>query len=198
MTWYTSFRAFFRLFFSVFFRWKIIGAENVPSQGPVIVCCNHISNFDPPLLGSSLERQVHYMAKEELFRVPVISFLVTKFGALPVKRGGSDRAAIRTTLKILEEGKMFGIFPEGTRSKTGKLGEGQSGVSLFALKSEAQVVPAAIIGPYKLFRPITIVFGHPIDLSHYRDEKASADTMKATTQRIMDEIQKLLDKHQQS
>lgn len=196
MSWYKTFRFLFRVFFALFYRWQVIGRENVPEQGAVILCCNHISNLDPPLLGSAMERQVHFMAKEELFRMPIISFLVTQFGALPVKRGASDRAAIRNTLKILEEGKMFGIFPEGTRSKTGELGPGLSGASLFALKSEAQVIPVAIIGPYKLFRPIRIVFGQAIDFSRYREEKASADVLKEATNAIMAEIKKLIDLHQ--
>jgi 1-acyl-sn-glycerol-3-phosphate acyltransferase len=138
------------------------------------------------------------MAKEELFRIPVLSYLITQFGAFPVKRGAGDRAAIRSTLKILEEGKILGIFPEGSRSKTGEIGQGLSGAAMFALKSEAQVVPVAIIGPYRLFRPVRIVYGKPIDLSSYREGKTNAETLKKVTDLIMDEIKSLYNQHRSS
>lgn len=195
MSYYTFFRAIFRGMFALFFRWQVKGAENVPAHGPVILCANHISNFDPPLLGCGIERQVHFMAKEELFKVPVISFFITHFGAFPVKRGAGDRAAIRATLKILEEGKVLGIFPEGKRSKNGEVGQGMSGIAMFALKSDAQVVPVAIVGPYRLFRPVTIVYGKPIDLSSYKAGKASGETMKEVTELIMQHIRDLVAQH---
>ncbi|KQL49274.1 acyl-phosphate glycerol 3-phosphate acyltransferase [Brevibacillus choshinensis] len=195
MSYYRTFRGFFRIIFSLVFRWQVIGREHIPKEGPVILCANHISLWDPPLLGSGIERMVNFMAKEELFRIPVIGFLITKFGAFPVKRGAGDRAAIRTTLKLLEEGKIFGIFPEGTRSKTGEVGEGMPGVAMFALKSQALVIPVAIIGPYRLFRPIKIVYGEPIDLTRLREAKSSADTLKETSDLIMDHIRNLRNQH---
>ncbi|QQE76610.1 1-acyl-sn-glycerol-3-phosphate acyltransferase [Brevibacillus composti] len=195
MSYYRTFRGLFRFVFSVFYRWQVIGAEHIPKEGPVILCCNHISLWDPPLLGSGIDRQVHFMAKEELFRIPVISFLIQKFGAFPVKRGAGDRTAIRTALKLLEEGKIFGIFPEGTRSKDGTLGPGMSGVSMFALKSNAAVIPVAIKGPYKLFRPVKIIYGQPIDIASLRERKTDSETLKETTDLIMSRIQSLLDQH---
>ncbi|MGG0936042.1 lysophospholipid acyltransferase family protein [Brevibacillus centrosporus] len=195
MSYYRTFRGFFRIIFSLVFRWQVIGREHIPKEGPVILCCNHISLWDPPLLGSGIERMVNFMAKEELFRVPVIGFLIAKFGAFPVKRGAGDRSAIRTTLKLLEDGKILGIFPEGTRSKTGELGEAMPGSAMFALKSQAQVIPVAIIGPYRMFRPIKIVYGEPIDLTTLREAKSSADTLKETSELIMTHIQKLRDQH---
>ncbi|WNC17232.1 lysophospholipid acyltransferase family protein [Brevibacillus brevis] len=195
MSYYRTFRGFFRIIFSLVFRWQVIGREHIPKEGPVILCANHISLWDPPLLGSGIERMVNFMAKEELFRIPVLSFLITKFGAFPVKRGAGDRAAIRATLKLLEDGKILGIFPEGTRSKTGELGEGMHGVALFALKSQAQVIPVAIVGPYRWFRPIKIVYGEPIDLTALREVKSNADTLKETSDLIMRHIRELLDQH---
>ncbi|MBO8163030.1 MAG: 1-acyl-sn-glycerol-3-phosphate acyltransferase [Brevibacillus sp.] len=192
---YIFFRTFFRCFFSLFYRWQVIGNEHIPKEGPVILCANHISNLDPPLLGAPLERQVHFMAKEELFRIPVLSYIITKFGAFPVRRGAGDRAAIRTTLRVLEDGRVLGIFPEGSRSKTGKLKKGQPGAAMFALKSGAQVVPVAIIGPYRLFRSIKIVYGKPLDLSRFKKEKPNSDTLRELTDFIMQEIQRLMDQH---
>ncbi|WP_429840945.1 lysophospholipid acyltransferase family protein [Brevibacillus sp. FIR094] len=195
MSYYRLFRGFFRIIFSLVYRWQVIGREHIPKEGPVILCANHISLWDPPLLGSGIERQVHFMAKEELFKIPIISFLITKFGAFPVKRGAGDRAAIRTTLKLLEDGKIFGIFPEGTRSKTGEPGEAMSGVAMFALKSEAAVIPVAIIGPYRPFRSIKIVYGKPIDLTQLREVKSSADTLKEASDLIMEHIKQLRNQH---
>jgi 1-acyl-sn-glycerol-3-phosphate acyltransferase len=192
---YIVFRRLFRMLFLVLYRWQVVGAEHIPKEGPVILCANHISLWDPPLLGAGIERQVHFMAKEELFRIPVISFFIKKFGAFPVKRGAGDRNAIRTALKLLEEGKIFGIFPEGTRSKTGEPGAGMTGVAMFALKSNAAVIPVAIVGPYKLFRPIKIVYGQPIDLSEQRDGKGGSEALKETTDLIMRHIKELLDQH---
>lgn len=179
----------------MFYRWQVIGAEHIPKEGPVILCANHISLLDPPLLGSGIERQVHFMAKEELFRIPVISFFIKKFGAFPVKRGAGDRASIRTALNLLEDGKIFGIFPEGTRSKNGELGPGLPGVAMFALKSQAAVIPVAIVGPYRLFKPVKIVYGQPIDLSELRSKKSGSDTLKEATDLIMSQIQRLLNQH---
>jgi 1-acyl-sn-glycerol-3-phosphate acyltransferase len=195
LSYYRAFRGFFRIIFSLVYRWQVIGREHIPKEGPVILCANHISLWDPPLLGSGIDRQVNFMAKEELFKIPVLSFLITKFGAFPVKRGAGDRAAIRTTLKLLEEGKIFGIFPEGTRSTTGEPGEAMPGVAMFALKSEAAVIPVAIIGPYRPFRSIKIVYGKPIDLTYLREAKSSADTLKEASDLIMDHIKELRNQH---
>ncbi|UFJ42805.1 1-acyl-sn-glycerol-3-phosphate acyltransferase [Brevibacillus humidisoli] len=195
MKYYILFRTFFRWLFSVFYRWQVIGAEHIPKKGPVILCANHISNLDPPLLGSGIERQVHFMAKEELFRIPILSFLITQFGAFPVRRGAGDRAAIRATLEVLQQGKILGIFPEGSRSKTGQLKPGQPGAAMFALRSEAQVVPVAIIGPFRLFRPVKIVYGQPIDLSRFRQGKSNSNTLREVTELIMQQIQQLIDQN---
>ena len=195
---YDLFRAFFRVFFRIFYPYKVIGHEHIPDEGGVLLCCNHISNLDPPLLGSSMKRKVSYMAKEELFKIPVLSFLIRSFGAFPVKRGASDRQALKKSLTLLKEGKVLGIFPEGTRSKTGELGKAFSGVGLFALKEDSTVIPAAIVGNYRLFRPIKVVFGPPIDLSDLKQEKMNSDLMKEATDRIMEQIASLLQEHRKA
>lgn len=140
------------------YRTKVIGAENIPSTGGVMICSNHIDNLDPPIVGISSPRPIHFMAKEELFQLPVLKKLLPTINAFPVKRGMSDKQALRTALQILKEGKVLGLFPEGTRSKTGELGKGLAGAGFFALRTEADVIPCAIIGPYKPFKQVTIVF----------------------------------------
>ncbi|MBU7593322.1 lysophospholipid acyltransferase family protein [Metabacillus halosaccharovorans] len=173
------------------FRIKVEGLEHFPKEGGVLLCTNHISNFDPPVVGVTAPRKVLFMAKAELFNVPVLKQLLTNFGTFPVKRGGGDREAIRAGLKVLKEGHVLGLFPEGTRSKDGKLGKGQAGAGFFALRSTAAVVPCAIIGPYKSFRTLRVVYGKPINMEEYREKKINAEEM---TSIIMEEINKLLQK----
>ncbi|RXT13885.1 1-acyl-sn-glycerol-3-phosphate acyltransferase [Ammoniphilus sp. CFH 90114] len=195
MGWYRFFRALFRVFYKVVYRWEIIGLDRIPPQGGVILCSNHISNLDPPFIATPLTRQVLFMAKEELFHVPGVSWLIKQFGAFPVKRGMSDRGALKKALEVLGEGHVLGIFPEGTRSKTGKLGEPYPGAALFALKSNAVVIPVAIIGSWIPFSSMKVVYGHPIDLSAYRDVKLTSVLVSEVSSQFMQEIQKLLDEH---
>jgi 1-acyl-sn-glycerol-3-phosphate acyltransferase len=173
------------------YRIKVEGLENFPKEGGVLLCTNHISNFDPPVVGVTAPRKVFFMAKAELFKVPILKNLLDNFGTFPVNRGGSDREALRTGLKILKEGNVLGFFPEGTRSKNGELGKGQAGAGFFALRSTAAVVPCAIIGPYKPFKPLHVVYGKPIPMDEYREKKVSTEEMSNI---IMGEIEKLLKK----
>jgi len=173
------------------YRIKVEGLEHFPKDGGVLLCTNHISNFDPPVVGVTAPRKVLFMAKDELFKVPVLKQLLNNFGTFPVKRGGGDREALRAGLKVLKDGNVLGLFPEGTRSKDGKLGKGQPGAGFFALRSTAAVVPCAIIGPYKSFRTLRVVYGKPINMEEYRGKKISAEEM---TNIIMEEINNLLQK----
>lgn len=188
-------RSICRGIFRLVFNWKIIGRENVPSTGSVLLVSNHISNLDPPLVGSGIHRQVHFMAKEELFRVPVLAWLIRDFGAFPVKRGAGDRNALKTVFKILEEGRVLGMFPEGTRSKTGELEEAHTGAAAFALRSKAALVPVAIVGKYGFLSGITVIYGKPIDISEYYGQKANKDVLLAVTHRLMGAIEELIVDH---
>ncbi|WP_026570109.1 MULTISPECIES: 1-acyl-sn-glycerol-3-phosphate acyltransferase [Sediminibacillus] len=174
------------------YRIKVVGAENVPDEGPVIICSNHISNFDPPVVGITSPRDIYFMAKEELFNNSFLGGLLTRLHAFPIKRGMKDRNALRQALNILEEGNTLGLFPEGTRNKTGEVGKGLAGAGFFALRSKAYIVPCAIIGPYKPFKQLKVVYGKPIEMEQYRENKISA---KDVTQVIMQEIQKLIDEN---
>jgi 1-acyl-sn-glycerol-3-phosphate acyltransferase len=170
---------------------KVEGLENFPKDGGVLLCTNHISNFDPPVVGITASRKVYFMAKAELFNVPVLKDLLKNFGTFPVKRGGGDREALRAGLKVLKDGNVLGLFPEGTRSKDGQLGKGLPGAGFFALRSTAAVVPCAIIGPYKPFKTLRVVYGKPIHMDEYREKKISTEEM---TEIIMGEIGNLLKK----
>ncbi|MGG1515166.1 lysophospholipid acyltransferase family protein [Paenibacillus oryzisoli] len=180
-------RMLFRLFFGLFFRLRAIGVENVPAQGAVVLCGNHTSLLDPPILGTPLRRMVHFMAKAELFDIPLLGTLIAKVGAFPVKRGGVSRESIRLAVQLLKDGNMLGVFPEGSRSNAG--GMGKKGAASLALKAGAAVVPVAIIGNYSIFRRMTIVYGKPLDLSTYAG--ASSEDLEQATEVIMKEIRRL-------
>jgi 1-acyl-sn-glycerol-3-phosphate acyltransferase len=174
------------------YRIQTIGKESFPKDGGVIICANHIDNLDPPVVGLTSPRDIHFMAKEELFHAPLLKQLLPVINVFPVKRGMSDKKAIRTGLTLLREGKVLGLFPEGTRSKTGELGKGLAGAGFFALRTDAAVVPCAIIGPYKPFRPLKVVYGKPIDFKIYREQKISAEE---ATEMIMNESGKLISEY---
>jgi 1-acyl-sn-glycerol-3-phosphate acyltransferase len=174
------------------FRPQVIGAENIPTSGGVLICSNHIDNLDPPIVGISSPRTIHFMAKEELFQLPVLKGLLPKLNAFPVKRGMSDKQALRTGLQVLKDGNVLGLFPEGTRSKTGELGKGLAGAGFFALRTDAKVVPCAVIGPYKPFKPLKVVFGKPINIEGLREKKGSVEE---ATELIMNSIGELLEKY---
>ncbi len=172
---YTFAKNLFLIFVKLWFRWHVTGRENLPKEGPVVVVANHVSLWDPIILGIALPRKVHYMTKEELFRIPVLGMILPHLGAFPVKRGKSDRAALKAGLDILAGGKMLGLFPEGTRSLTGELKEFQAGAGLMAVKGNAPVVPVAIKGTLGLKlgfkRKVTVVVGKPVQMDDFQDKK---------------------------
>lgn len=175
------------MIYAVVFPLKIVGKENVPKEGGVLLCANHISLLDPMTIGIKLDRQVKYMAKAELFEVPVLGWLITKLGAFPVKRGGVSKESIKTALNTLRSGNVMGIFPEGTRNSDA--GVAKKGAASFALRSGAAVIPAAIIGEYKPFRRMVVVYGAPVDLSSF--DGAGSESLEAVTDVIMDRIHEM-------
>ncbi|MGM0921666.1 MAG: lysophospholipid acyltransferase family protein [Bacillota bacterium] len=192
MNFYQFARGVVAAVFFPLYRIEVKGKEHFPKEGAILLCSNHIDNLDPPTVGISAPRQVHFMAKEELFQVPVLGGIVRKVGSFPVKRGMSDREALRNGLNVLKDGGVLGLFPEGTRSKDGKLGKGLAGAGFFALRSNALVVPCAVIGTYKPFQKVKVFFGEPINLDPLRERKATAEE---ATELIMSKIAELLEKH---
>ncbi len=189
---YKFFHVLFSLYFKLFFRWRFYGLENLPSEGPFIICANHTSWFDPPLVGCMvpINRRVCFMAKEELFDVFFLGPVIKRMGAFPVRRDTADRRSIRTALKLLQEGNILGLFPEGTRSRSGELGEPFHGPAMIALKSGIPVLPVAIKWPSKIFRPVKVRVG---SLIYFNEEgKIKAEVLVKVSARIMEEIKKLL------
>lgn len=179
------------LVFRILYRFEATGISNLPKSGPVVLCSNHKSLIDPVTLGIGAPRKIHYMAKEELFRIPLFNPLIRALGAFPVKRGGVSKEAIRTAIRVLEEDKVMGIFPEGTRKgeRIDGVGMGKRGAITIATRSGAAIVPVAIVGDYRLFRKLIMVCGAPLDLSAYL-VKGSED-WEAATEVLMSSIREL-------
>lgn len=189
---YRVLRGCFTLVYRFIFRWEVKGRENIPSSGPLIVCANHFSWWDPPLVGCLIgDRPIRFMAKEELFRIPIFGWILHNLHAFPVKRDSADRKAIKKALDTLAAGGILGLFPEGTRSRTGELLAPQAGVALIALKSGADVLPVAIVGPYRLFEPVHVNIGKPLRFAEYYGRKARASDLAMVAGLIMEEIRRL-------
>ncbi|HEY9629636.1 MAG TPA: lysophospholipid acyltransferase family protein [Coleofasciculaceae cyanobacterium] len=129
-----------------YLRGRIYGVEHVPRTGALIVVANHASDFDPPIVSNCVGRPVSYMAKEELFQVPVLSQAIRLYGAYPVKRGAADRSAIRAALQQLEEGWAVGIFLQGTRTADARISDPKLGAALIAAKAQVSLLPVSLWG----------------------------------------------------
>ena len=178
------------LYFHAFYKIEITGIGNIPNDG-AIICPNHFNIWDPMLVAICIPREIKFMAKYEVFRNPIVRFYLNDVGTYPVKRGEVDLASIKHTLKLLKQKELVGLFPEGTRMKSGKLGEANSGVAVFAIKSEKAVIPVAITGSYKFFTKLKITFGQPIDFVQYKKDKMTNDDYNKLSQIVMENIRQL-------
>jgi 1-acyl-sn-glycerol-3-phosphate acyltransferase len=198
---YWLMRALFRIFFRVWGSWEVHGHENVPKSGAVLIAPNHLSYLDPPLMGCALQRPGWFMAKAELFKVPGFRWLIRHMHAYPVKRGAPDRAAMKRTFDYLKNGEIVCVFPEGTRSVDGSLGEIEIGIGLLAVKSGAPIVPAGIRGTDRMLprsakrlhrAKIRVQFGPPIPVPGGGEGRAEREACQAMADQLRDALQKLL------
>jgi 1-acyl-sn-glycerol-3-phosphate acyltransferase len=145
---------------------RVYGAERVPLEGGLVVAANHFSWIDPPALGASTPRTLYFMAKVEAHRVPGLGQLMRSFGAFSVRRGESDRDAVRTMRQIVRDGHALGLFVEGTRQRSGVPGPVQPGAAMVAINEEVPVVCAAIYGSHEWrlgnFHPVSLAWGSPL------------------------------------
>lgn len=172
-------------------RWQVQGQNNIPPDGGMVLVSNHASYWDPVVVGCAMTRQVHFMAKAELFNPPILGPVITWLGAFPVKRGGSDRNAIRRALELLNNGRVVGIFPEGTRSKTGELMEPHLGAAMLALRSGVPIIPTAVINTRGLFGKVRVRFGRPLVFPELEGKKISRGDLENVSRLLMDEISNL-------
>lgn len=179
---------FVRIFCYVVFRVGKIGKENVPKTGAYIMCANHTSNWDPPIIVACTNRKMHIMAKAELFKNKFICWFAEKCWVFPVKRGGKDIESMKHSLKVLKDGEMLMLFPEGTRNGMSKNGRAQNGAAFMALRTGVPVIPVGIIGDMKPFHKVTLNYGKPLDFSEYKSNKPEKEVLEKVSQEIMDNI----------
>jgi len=181
-----------RLFYFPVYRIKVEGRENVPGEGPVLLCSNHVAMKDPVMLGVSQRRQVFYMAKEELFKNRFIGGVLRGLGAFPVKRGTGGSDALEDAYALLAENAVVGVFIEGHRSKTGELQKPKTGAALLAYRTKAPVVPVCITaGDGRLPKPFhrtVIRFGKPISAEQLNIPDDSSMQLRRASRAIMGEI----------
>jgi 1-acyl-sn-glycerol-3-phosphate acyltransferase len=179
-------------------RWKVYGRSHVPHNGALIIASNHLSNADPPILSAAITcRRIRFMAKVELFR-GWFGVLVRLWGAFPVRRFEADVGAMLNAERSLKRGEVLGMFPEGTRSRTGRIGQPHPGTALIALRSGATVLPCAVTGTDRLKKPkalltkprITVRIGEPFQVEAVR--RPTEEQVSTLTNRIFSEIRALL------
>ena len=179
------------------FKGHLKGAENIPQKGSFIMVSNHGSLLDPPLLGHALGRNISFMAKAELFKIPFLGFIIKACGAYPVKRGIADKNTIKTACKKLSDNKCIGIFIDGTRQKDGRVNKPKQGAALLAFKNQKLLLPVAIVNSHRLIRfkffiplfsKIVIKVGEPVQ----PPQSSSKDDLNSVTIYLQDKINNLI------
>lgn len=200
---YVLIRGWFRIFLTIYTRCKVTGLENVPATGPCLILSNHTSHLDPPIIGSVLRREVHSMGRDDLFRIPLIGWIIRRLNAHPIRRGTIDREAIKQADAILMEGHALLIFPEGTRSPDGKLAPalGGFGMILEGLDQEIPCVPLLLVGVHRALgkgmifpRPVAVEarFGKPFIIAAKGEKEPRRDYYDRCAARIQEQWQILL------
>lgn len=190
---------FFRFVFSFYFRWKVFNPERVPLSGPVILASNHASYIDPPLVGAGVRRQINFLARDSIFRVPILASILRSWEVVPVDRDGGTGRGLKAILDRLSRGGAIILFPEGTRSRHGELNPARSGIGLTVIKSNAPVVPARVFGTYAAYgahkilprpRPLSVKYGRPMFFEALRAEAqtCSKPRLKEIYQEVANEI----------
>jgi 1-acyl-sn-glycerol-3-phosphate acyltransferase len=189
----------FRFVFSHYFGWRTFNAERVPLTGPVILAANHASYIDPPLVGSGVRRQINFLARDSIFRVPVLAAILRSWEVVPVDRDGGTGRGLKAILDRLSRGGAIILFPEGTRSRHGELNPARSGIGLTVIKSDAPVIPARVFGTYEAFgahkivprpRPVAVKYGRPMlfEASRAEAKTCSKPRLKEIYQEVADHI----------
>jgi 1-acyl-sn-glycerol-3-phosphate acyltransferase len=196
---------FFRFVYATYFHWRVFNPERVPLKGPVILASNHASFLDPPLVGSGVHRGINYLARDTLFRFPGVGWLLRKWNSVPVDREGGGAAGLKAILDRLLAGGAIILFPEGTRTRDGKLQPARSGIGLTVIKSNAVVVPVRVFGTFEAYgrhmkiplpHSVAVKYGKPLNFEKLRAEAkiCSKPRLKEIYQQVADEIMKAIAK----
>lgn len=175
------------IYCKIVYSFEVIGKENIPKEGPVIVCGNHRTFLDPPLIEITTGRYTRFLAKEELTKNKFLAFLGYVFDAILVKRDSKEIKALKESMQTLKNGQCLAIFPEGTRNGLAKGEKVKEGAAFFAIRSGAPVVPCGIKGGEKGNRKVTITYGKPLDFSQYKGSK-DKEVLEKVTEEIMNNI----------
>jgi len=175
-------------------RMKVLGGENVPRRGGLLVVSNHVSYWDPIVVGSALKRKVHFMAKAELYAIPVLGTVITWCEAFPVNRGGTDQKAVRTALQYLRQGEVVGIFPEGSRSHTSEFLDPHLGAAMLAVHGNIAVLPVAVIGTRGFLGRVKVVIGKPLNFPKPQTKSDPKEKYRVISLKLMEEISGLRDR----
>jgi 1-acyl-sn-glycerol-3-phosphate acyltransferase len=192
-----------RVTFATYFRWHVYHPERVPSEGPVILASNHASFLDPPLVGAGLNRPLNFLARESLFRFPVVGWVLREINAVPVDRDGGGARGLKAIMGRLKAGGGIVLFPEGTRTLTGRLQPARSGIGLTVIKSTAPVVPVRVFGTFEAYgksarfprpHPIAVKYGHVRQFAELRAEaeRCSKERLKGIYQEVADELMRAI------
>jgi 1-acyl-sn-glycerol-3-phosphate acyltransferase len=175
-----------------YFRGRIYGAENVPERGRLIVVSNHASDFDPPIVSNCVGRPVAFMAKQELFEVPVLKQAIKLYGAYPVKRGAADRSALKSALKSIESGWATGVFLDGTRTKDGLIHDPKIGAAWLAAQTQAAILPVCLWGSHEIFSQGKKPRSVPLTIRIAPVIPAPANTDRATLEAVTQECAQVI------
>jgi len=188
----------------VLFGFRVFGREAIPRNGPVIIASNHVSYCDPPIVGSGVPREVYFLAKEELFKNRLFGWLIRQYNAIPLRRSVGDIGAVKRAVQLLRQGKAVIMFPEGTRSLSGKLLKPKPGVGMIATLTSAPIVPAYVYGTNRLFEALLrkskleVRFGRAIHPDSIEGDRDSRKHYLAITKEVMRRIAQLAEASRQA
>ncbi len=191
---YNFVKALANIIFRLLYRLEVNGKENISKEGRLVLCSNHINNLDPILISIVFPRQVCWMAKKQIFKSKILSYLLNKIGTFPVDREETDLSAVKNSLRVLKNDGVLGIFPEGTRVKEVNFENAKPGVALISIKAKSPVLPVYIEGNFRLFSKVKINFGKPIDFSQYYDKKLTTEDYRLLSKDILKSIYSIKNK----
>ncbi len=197
--WYRLGWMSFRVIFRFYFRWRVFNPERVPLTGAVILASNHESFLDPPLVGAGVNRLINFLARENLFAIPIVGAVLRKWQVVPVDREGGGARGLKAILDRLLGGGAIILFPEGTRTRDGKLQPARPGIGLTVMKSNAPVVPVRVFGTFRAYgrhmrfplpRCVKVKYGRPLQFASLRTEATSCskDRLKQIYHEAADQI----------